>query len=88
MWQESSGDGHDERASRDMEFMFAKTDWEAPRDDKAYLDRERKEGMLSATELMMEDGDEDCWGEGASFNLATQAMVDGESWTVKVVIYV
>jgi hypothetical protein len=61
LWQESSGEGQDERASRDMllmEFMFAKTDWEAPREERAYLDRERREGMLSATELMMEEEDD------------------------------
>ena len=60
LWQESSGEGQEERALRDMEFMFAaKTDWEAPREPMAYFDRERREGMLSDTELMMEEEDGD-----------------------------
>ena len=60
-----------------MEFMLlaAKTDWEAPTADRAYLDRERREGMLSDTELMMEDDDGDSKGEVASFILATQAIL-------------
>jgi hypothetical protein len=56
LWQESSGEGQEERAER--EFMFAKTDWEAPREERAYLDRERRDGMLSDTELMMEEEDD------------------------------
>jgi hypothetical protein len=57
-------------------FMFmlalpARTDWEAPNAETAYLDRERREGMVSATESRTDD----CWGSGASFILATQAIV-------------
>jgi hypothetical protein len=83
LWQESSGDGHDERALRDMEFMLAKTDWEAPTAERAYLEKERMEGMLSDTELMMEEEEEedgdDSRGEGTSFILATQDMVGLEA---------
>lgn len=82
MWQDSSGDGHDERALRDMVFMLAKTDWDAPREERAYFDKERREGMLSDTELMMkeewEDDGDDCRGEGASFILATQDILGVE----------
>jgi hypothetical protein len=72
---------------RDMaEFMFAKTDWEALRDERAYFDRERREGMVSETELMMEDGEgDDCRGEGASFILATQDMIAVEAGYWKLV---
>jgi hypothetical protein len=71
------------------EFMFAKTDWEAPREERAYFDKERREGMFSDTELMTEevDGDgSDCRGEGASFNLATQDIFAVEAGLVYSVI--
>jgi hypothetical protein len=58
--------------------MFAKTDWEAPREERPYFDKERREGMVSATELMMEEEDgegSDCRGEGASFILATHDIL-------------
>jgi hypothetical protein len=92
LWQDNSGDGHEERGLRDMdmaEFMFAKTDWEAPREERAYFDKERREGMFSDTELMTEevDGDgSDCRGEGASFNLATQDIFAVEAGLVYSVI--
>jgi len=45
----------------------------------AYLDKERREGMvMSATDSRMEEEDDDCWGMGASFILATQAIVARE----------
>jgi hypothetical protein len=72
---------------RDMAvFMFAKTDWEALREERAYFERERREGMVCETELMMEDEGGDgsgCRGEGASFILATQDMIAVESWLLE-----
>ena len=60
LWQESSAEGQEEKASRDKEFMFmlelpARTDWEAPNAETAYLDKERRDGMLSATDSRTED---------------------------------
>ena len=73
--------GQEEEAKASREFMFmlfmfmlalpARTDWEAPKAETAYLDRERREGMVSATESRPDD----FWGRGASFILATQAIV-------------
>jgi hypothetical protein len=80
LWQESSGEGQEENEStaRDLMFMFivpARTDCEAPKAEMAYLDKERREGIvLSDTDSKTEE-DDDCWGTGASFILATQAIV-------------
>jgi hypothetical protein len=62
LWQESWGEeGQEEKGSR--EFMFvvevpARTDWEAPRAENAYLDKERRDGIVSARDSRM-GGDED-----------------------------
>lgn len=54
-----------------MPALPARTDWEAPKAETAYLDNERREGIVSDTDSRTDD----CWGKGASFILATQAIV-------------
>jgi hypothetical protein len=62
LWQESSGVGQEEESKLSREFrpMFmlelpARTDWEAPKAEKAYLDNERREGMVSDTDSRTDD---------------------------------